>query len=189
MKILLHICCAPCSVACIDYLRENGIEPHGLWYNPNIHPFTEYKQRKNTLKDYAKSIEMALSVEGDYGLRQFISESESTVFGIRCKYCYDVRMDYTAKFASEHGFEAFTTTLLISPYQNHEMLIESAQRAAEKYNVKFEYFDFRLLFKQGQEKARELDLYMQKYCGCIFSEEERYRKRNKILKDNEKYAK
>lgn len=188
MNTLLHICCAPCSIECINSLREKQITPHGLWYNPNIHPFTEYKQRKNTLVEYAKSIDLPLLVEGDYGLRQFIAESPSIVFGERCEYCYNVRLDFTAQLAAQKGFDSFTTTLLISPYQNHELLIKCGELAAEKYGIDFLYQDFRPYFKQGQEKARELNLYMQKYCGCIFSEEERYRKRNKILRDNEKFG-
>lgn len=131
---------------------------------------------------------MPLFVEGDYGLRQFLREAPNFVFGERCRYCYDVRMDFTAEYAAQHGFKQFTTTLLISPYQNHEQLKASAQKAAERHGVEFLYRDFRPLFKAGQEKSRELELYMQKYCGCVFSEEERYRKRNKILRDNEKYG-
>lgn len=188
MKLLLHICCAPCSVACIDALRSDGINPTGLWYNPNIHPFTEYKARKNTLVDYAASVQLPLRTEGDYGLRQFIAESPSLAFGERCGYCYGVRMNFTAKYAAEHGYTHFTTTLLISPYQNHELLADCARKAGEKHGVDFLYRDFRPHFKDGQEQSRRLGLYMQKYCGCIFSEEERFRKRSKILRDNEKYS-
>ena len=188
MKLLLHICCAPCSVACIESLRAEGIDVYGLWYNPNIHPFSEYKARKNTLRAYAESISLKLFCEGDYGLRQFICETPSIEFGRRCEYCYNIRTDFAAQFAAENGFDAFSTTLLISPYQNHELLKRSAEKSAEKFKTEFLYRDFRPLFRDGQQKARDLGLYMQKYCGCIFSEEERYRKRNKILRDNEKYG-
>ncbi len=188
MKLLLHICCAPCSVACIESLRDENIEVCGLWYNPNIHPFSEYKTRKNTLVSYADSISLKLFCEGDYGLRQFVCETPSIAFGKRCEYCYDVRMDFAAEYAAENDFDAFSTTLLISPYQNHELLKLTAQKAAEKHGARFLYRDFRPLFREGQKKARDLGLYMQKYCGCIFSEEERFRKKNKILRDNEKYG-
>ena len=77
------------------------------------------------------------------------------------------------------GFDAFTTTLLVSPYQNHELLIQVAEEMAEKYGVKFLYRDFRPGFREGQAEARELGLYMQKYCGCVFSEEDRYLRTNK----------
>ena len=177
-KTLLHICCAPCSVMCIDTLRAEGIEPVGYWYNPNIHPVTEYRARRNTLVQYAKDIDMELIVRDDYGLREFVRaiypELES-----RCGVCYDMRLREAARFALDHGFESFSTTLLISPYQNHELIIETAEKAAKEFGVEFLYRDFRPRFREGQQRAREMGLYMQKYCGCVFSEEERYIKKRK----------
>lgn len=172
----LHICCAPCSITCIETLRAEGIEPTGYWYNPNIHPFTEYRSRKTALQAYAESIGMKLIVNDDYGLRSFVRAVYPDLED-RCETCYRLRMDETARRAAEEGFEAFTTTLLISPYQNHELLIATAEAAAEKHGVTFLYRDFRPTFREGQQKARELELYMQKYCGCVFSEEERYRRK------------
>ena len=178
MNTLLHICCAPCSVACIRELREEGIEPTGFWYNPNIHPMLEYKTRKNTLVEYARSVDLKLILENEYGLRTFV-EAVSPNFNERCGYCYRVRMEETARQAAELGFTHFSTTLLISPYQNHDLLAETAERAAREYGVKFLYRDFRPRFREGQDAARELGLYMQKYCGCVFSEEDRYTKRKR----------
>jgi len=101
---------------------------------------------------------------------------------VRCRYCYESRMEVVARTAKENGFDAFTTTLLVSPYQNHELLIEVCEEMAKKYNIKFYYRDFREGFREGQAMARELGLYMQKYCGCIYSEEERYEKQiNKLI--------
>lgn len=176
MKILLHTCCAPCSVKCIDELQESGEEPTAFWFNPNIHPYTEYKIRKNTLIDYVKEKNLPIIIEENYGLREFI-KNIFLDFKNRCRYCYSVRLEETAKKARELGFDAFSTTLLISPYQNHEMICEVAEDMAEKYGVKFLYKDFRPFFREGQKIARELGMYMQKYCGCIFSEEERYLKK------------
>ena len=173
---LLHICCAPCSIMCIDTLRSEGIEPVGYWYNPNIHPVTEYRARRDTLIQYAKDINLTLHVRDDYGLREFVAAVYPDL-GDRCGVCYDLRMRETARFAAENGFERFSTTLLISPYQNHELLIETAEKAAKEFGVEFLYRDFRPRFREGQAKARELGLYMQKYCGCVFSEEERYIKK------------
>lgn len=178
MKLLLHICCAPCSIACIELLRSEGIEPVGFWHNPNIHPFTEYRMRRNTLRDYAKSIGLELTEKDEYGLRPFLTEVGGDFDG-RCAVCYRLRMDAAAREAKEKGFDAFTSTLFISPYQNHELLKAAAERAAQEYGVAFLYRDFRPVFRQGQDKARELGLYMQKYCGCIFSEEDRYKKKPK----------
>ena len=178
MKLLMHACCAPCSVMCIKTLRSEGIEPVLYWYNPNIHPATEYKSRKNTLVDYAASIDAKLIVNNEYGLRRFISEINGNFDG-RCPVCYEMRLDETARFASENGFSHICTTLFVSPYQNHALLIETAQKSAQKYGVELLYRDFRPYFSDGQAEARELGLYMQKYCGCIFSEEDRYIKRKK----------
>ena len=178
MKLLMHTCCAPCSIMCIETLRQEGIEPVLYWYNPNIHPMKEYKMRKNTLVEYAKMINAKLIVENEYGLRKFI-EGIFPDFNNRCGFCYKIRFEQTAKFAAENGFEAFTSTLFVSPYQNHDLLIKTAKEAAEKYGVQFLYRDFRPYFKEGQDKARELELYMQKYCGCVFSEEDRYSKAKK----------
>lgn len=178
MKTLLHICCAPCSIVCIDTLRQEGIEPTGFWYNPNIHPMAEYKMRKNTLVEYAKSIGLKLEIENEYGLRRFI-EGVYPEFDRRCAFCYALRFDETARYAVEHGFDQFTSTLFVSPYQNHELMRETAERAAAKYGVGYLHRDFSPRFREGQDKARALGLYMQKHCGCIFSEEDRYKKRRK----------
>lgn len=168
MKLLLHTCCAPCSVYCIDSLREEGIEPTVYWYNPNIHPYMEYKSRRDCLKEYAKSIDIEAIFEEDYGLDEFCKNVVGDLQN-RCKnYCYRVRLEQVAKYASENGYDAFSTTLLVSIYQNHEAIIEIANEMAKKYGVKFLYRDFRIGFREGQAKARELNLYMQKYCRMRF---------------------
>ncbi len=178
MKLLLHACCAPCANMPIQTLREEGVEVTAYWYNPNIHPFTEYRSRRNTLRDYAETIHLPLVVEDDYGLRQFVQAVAENIDG-RCEFCYRCRFEQTAKYAAEHGFDGFTSSLFISPYQNHERMREIATQMGEKYGVSFVYYDFRPLFRPGQERARALEMYMQKYCGCVFSEEERYRKKPK----------
>lgn len=184
MKLLLHTCCAPCSVYCIDSLREEGIEPDVYWYNPNIHPYMEYKARRDCLKEYTKQIEVKAIFEEDYGLVPFC-QKVSKHLEARCQmYCYPVRLEQTAKYAKEHGYDAFSTTLLVSPYQKHDIIREIGERVAEKYGLTFLYRDFRVGFRQGQAKARSWGLYMQKYCGCIFSEEMRYYNRNPIQASN-----
>ena len=174
MKLLLHTCCAPCSVYCIDSLRKENIEPTVYWFNPNIHPYMEYKARKDCLKEYTKSINVEAIFEENYGLKEFCKNVIGDLQN-RCKeYCYPVRLEQTAKYAKENGYTHFSTTLLVSPYQNHEALIDVANKMAKKYDIEFLYRDFRVGFREGQAKARELGLYMQKYCGCVFSEESRY---------------
>ena len=180
MKLLMHTCCAPCSVYCIDSLRKENIEPTVYWYNPNIHPYMEYKARRDTLKEYTKSINVEAIFEEEYGLDEFCKNAIGDLKN-RCQnYCYKVRLEQTAKFAKEHGFDTISTTLLVSPYQKHEILKEQGEEIAKKYGLNFLYRDFRVGFRKGQNKARELGLYMQKYCGCVFSEEMRYYNRNPI---------
>lgn len=184
MKLLLHTCCAPCSVYCIEELRSENIEPTVYWYNPNIHPYKEYEARRNCLKEYTKSINIQAIFEEDYGLREFCKNTIVDLENRCSNYCYRVRLEQTAKYAKENGYDSFSTTLLVSPYQKHEVLKEIGEELGKKYGIEFVYRDFRVGFREGQNKARELGLYMQKYCGCIFSEEDRYQKQIKKDKEN-----
>ena len=173
MRLLLHACCAPCANRPIESLRQEGMAVTGFWFNPNIHPYTEYQARKSTLEAYAKEIGMKLIIGGTYDLRPWIQHVADNIEG-RCAYCYQVRMEETARYAAEHGFDSFTTSLLISPYQNHEAICAVARAMGGEYGVEFLYRDFRPLFREGQQFARDHGFYMQKYCGCVFSEEDRY---------------
>lgn len=185
MKLLLHTCCAPCSVYCIDELRGEKIEPTVYWYNPNIHPYKEYEARRNCLKEYTKLINVKAIFEEEYGLKEFCRNTIKDLENRCSNYCYRVRLEQTAKYAKENGYDSFSTTLLVSPYQKHEVLKEIGEELGKKYGIEFIYRDFRIGFREGQNKARELGLYMQKYCGCIFSEEDRYSKQ--IKKDKESF--
>ena len=181
MKTLLHICCAPCANQCIEVLRGDHVEVTGFWYNPNIHPYTEYRARRDCLREYAQTIELPLLEQNDYALRPFV-RAVAEDLDHRCGKCYEMRLFETARQAKEGGFDSFTSSLFISPYQNFDLMVETAQRAADAYGVQFLFRDFRPYFRAGQDKARELGFYMQKYCGCVFSEEERYIKANKIIR-------
>ena len=160
---------------CIQLLRAEGIEPVSYWYNPNIHPYQEYKARRDTLMAYAPSVGVELIVQEDYGLRDFCRAVAEDI-DHRCGRCYRLRLEQTARYAAEHGFQSFSSTLFVSPYQDHELLRQTAEEVSAQYGVTFLYRDFRPGFRQGQQEARELGLYMQKYCGCVFSEEDRYAK-------------
>ena len=176
MKVLMHTCCAPCSVYCIDSLRSEGIEPTVFWYNPNIHPYIEYKTRRDCLKDYCEKVGVESVFIEDYGLDEFCRNVVSDIPGRCVNYCYRKRLTECVRYAAKNGYDYFTTTLLVSPYQKHEELVEVCRELEKLSGVKFLYRDFRVGFREGQAKAREMGLYMQKYCGCIFSEEDRYRK-------------
>jgi len=181
MKLLLHCCCAPCSLSCVNSLRNEGIEPELLWYNPNIHPYTEYSSRRDCLAEFAGNEKLKLAMSDEYGLRLFLNEVFPEMSGTqqvkRCEICYRMRLEKTASFAAQNGFSAFTTSLLISPYQDHDAIRRVGEEVSKKYGVDFLYRDFRPLFREGQSAARSAGFYMQKYCGCIFSEEERYLKK------------
>jgi predicted adenine nucleotide alpha hydrolase (AANH) superfamily ATPase len=174
----------------VETLRAEDLRPDLFWYNPNIHPYTEYTARRDTLARFAADTGLDLLTEDEYGLRSFISglyPPEAAGNGVpntgggspgagnsRCAYCYRLRLEKTASLAVERGYDSFSTTLLISPYQKHDLIREIAREMAEKYGIPFFYRDFRPGFREGQKQARERGFYMQKYCGCIFSEEERY---------------
>lgn len=184
MKLLMHTCCAPCSIYCIDTLRAEGIEPVLYWYNPNIHPYMEYKARRDCLKEYANSINIQAIFEEEYGLDAFCKEAVKDLNNRCTNYCYPVRLKKTFEYAKENGYDTVSTTLLYSIYQKHDFIKELMEKYSKEYGIDFLYRDFREGFWEGHQKAHDIGLYMQKYCGCIFSEEDRYRK--KIEKDKEK---
>ena len=184
MKLLMHACCAPCSVYCVDTLREEGIEPTLFWFNPNIHPYTEYAARRDCLKEYSKIMNLEAIFEEDYGLDEFCKNVVDDLDGRCAKYCYPVRLEKTFQYAKENGYDTVTTTLLYSIYQKHDDIKFLCEKYSKEYGIDFLYRDFRVGFWEGHDKAKnELNLYMQKYCGCIFSEEDRYQK--KIEKDKQ----
>lgn len=180
MKLLLHTCCAPCSVYCIDELRKEGIEPTVYWYNPNIHPYKEYQARRDCLKEYTKSINVEAIFEEEYGLDEFCKEAVKDLQARCVNYCYPVRLRKTFEYAKQNGYDTVSTTLLYSIYQKHEFIKQLMEEYSQEYGIDFLYRDFREGFWEGHQKAHDLGLYMQKYCGCIFSEEMRYYNRNSI---------
>lgn len=171
MKLLIHMCCAPCTVYPAGLLKNEGIELEGLFYNPNIHPIEEYEHRKQTVQQYSQIT--GLKVNYLDGFMQEKWEAFKGENDARCQMCYYIRLDKAAESAKNNGFDAFTTSLLVSPYQKHDLIKSIGEKAAEKYGVPFYYRDFREGYRQGQNEAREMGLYRQKYCGCIISYNER----------------
>jgi epoxyqueuosine reductase len=175
MKILLHTCCAPCLIYPYLKLKDQQIEVTSFFYNPNIHPFREFKKRFETLKLYTDNFSIPFVSESEYNLIYFLRK---IVFHEveRCSICYSTRLERTALVAKNLGFEAFSSTLLYSKYQRHNQITSLCRTISIKYSIPFIYEDFRKGWQQGLEKAKELDMYRQSYCGCIFSEQERYDK-------------
>ncbi len=168
-KLLLHICCGPCSLYCIDDLKQAypGIEIMGLYANPNIHPKEEFERRQESTRMACAYKNIPVTFLPDFDQERW--EAYERDDPKRCAMCYRVRMEMTAAYAKEHGYQGFTSTLFVSPYQNHELMAEICEEMAEKYGVRFIHRDFRPGFRLGQKEAREIGLYRQKYCGCIRS--------------------
>lgn len=190
MKLLLHICCAPCSTASVAAWRGDGYEVAGTFFNPNIQPFTEYERRREALTAYSCEIGLPLIGESGYDVRAWLEMVRGLEEkGRRCRLCVSQRLRRTAETAASQGFSAFSTTLLISPFQDHELVKEEGERAADDAGVPFLYRDLRPHFRESIEMSRSAGLYRQNYCGCVFSEEEaslERRLRRELRRKNEK---
>lgn len=172
-RILLHICCGPCATYPVARLREEGFEVAGFWYNPNVHPFSEHQRRLQAATHLAMAAGLPLDVPQGYDMIQFL-RMVSGREGDRCPECYRMRLSRTAQAAKEGGFDCFTSTLLVSPHQDQQLLRKIGEEAAGEQGVALYYEDFRKGFSRSRQMSREMGLYRQQYCGCIYSEWERY---------------
>ncbi|MBI5872692.1 MAG: epoxyqueuosine reductase QueH [Candidatus Omnitrophica bacterium] len=181
-KALLHICCGPCAIQPVSLLKEEGFEVEGFFYNPNIHPFSEYRKRYEAV--VIASERMGLSViYHKYDFEEFIRK-------ISCienreeqhSFCWRIRLQEAARVAREKGIESFTTTLLASPYQDVGQIKALGQEVAAKYGLNFLARDFRSGFAASHKASKEWLLYHQNYCGCIYSEKESIEQREKRRK-------
>ncbi|MBI4334028.1 MAG: epoxyqueuosine reductase QueH [Chloroflexi bacterium] len=174
-SVLIHACCAPCATYTVEHFRKERHELAGYWFNPNIHPLSEHALRLQTLIDFARDVGMPLEMTPDYKIEDYFQavaghEGQEA----RCRYCYLLRLGQAAGFAREKGFDAFTTTLLISPYQKHDVLKQTGEEIQAKVGIRFLYEDLRPGYHESRKMARELNFYRQRYCGCIFSHAERF---------------
>ena len=167
MKLLLHICCGPCAVYPVSILQEENIYFEGLFFNPNIHPIEEFTKRRENAEIFADIKNFPIILSDQYQESDWINFTGTG--DERCNMCYSIRLEKAAQLAKEKGFDAFTTTLLVSPYRKHELIMGLGEKFAKIYGVDFYYKDFRSGFRQGQQQAKEHGLYRQKYCGCIIS--------------------
>jgi epoxyqueuosine reductase len=174
-KILLHICCAPCCIYPLSQLRADNSEIYGYFYNPNIHPYTEFQKRLKTLENYAKIALLNLTTDDTYELEDFLKGALE--YGKdRCLFCYKIRLEKAFQKGRETGADAVTTTLLYSKYQRHEDIKTIGEELSARYDIEFLYRDFRIGWKKGIEESKNLNMYRQNYCGCIFSEKERFKR-------------
>ena len=173
MNILLHICCGNCAIYPVKVLREQGHSLTGYFFNHNIHPFQEFRRRLETAREYAEQVELPLLVDDRYLLEEFLANVAADPAG-RCSYCYRSRLAETARKAAAEGYQAFSTTLLYSRYQNQEAIVDFGHKLARDYQLVFIDQDFRPGWNEGIRISKEMGLYRQQYCGCIYSEKERY---------------
>ena len=169
-KLLLHVCCGPCAVYPTRYLQEQKIQFDGFFHNPNIHPVSEYSERLENARKLAEIRDFNLIVDEEYFEDLWL---EYVDIPTRCKKCYTIRFEKAFKYASSNNYKGVTTNLLVSPYQQHELIIKIANSFSKQYNIPFVYYDFRPHFREGQAEAKELGLYRQKYCGCLSSFEDK----------------
>ncbi len=181
--LLVHSCCGPCSTYTVEHFREQGHQLTALWYNPNIHPSQEHQLRLESMQRLAQIADLPLIIIPEYDFVLYLRavaghEAE------RCQHCYRLRLTRAAETARQKGFDAFSTTLLISPYQKHDLLRQTGEDVASKTGVPFIYQDLRKGFSRSRQFAKEYNLYRQQYCGCIYSEWERYSRSNKNSENN-----
>lgn len=170
--LLVHACCAQCLAAILDPLRRLGCWA-AYFYNPNIQPLIEFRRRAKSLHVLAERERLALIADERYDVRGFL-RSVPWDRPERCLACYRMRLDETARMAAEKGISAMTTTLLASEHQDHETVRRLGEEAAAGRGLGFHYEDWRALAGRGREEAKRRSLYRQQYCGCLFSEEERF---------------
>ena len=173
MKILLHLCCVNCGIYPLEQIKAKGHEVIGFFFNPNIHPYQEYQKRLEALKQYSEKAGLEVVYRDEYLLEEFL-RNVSQKPEERCPYCYSVRLEATAREAKKRGFDQFSTTLLQSTHQNHQLIKETGERMAREVGIPFYYEDFRQGWKRGVEVSKAMGLYRQQYCGCVYSEKERY---------------
>lgn len=174
MKLLLHICCAPCTIY-PKRILEKSFEVTGFFYNPNIHPFQEYLKRKNTVKEFSERDSFKVLYKDKYDTEKFFSAVNEDIEN-RCQICYLIRLEETAKEAAKMNFDCFSTSLLYSRYMKHELVREIGDELGRDFGIDFYYDDFRQGWQEGIRISKDMGLYRQKYCGCVFSEKERFKK-------------
>jgi four helix bundle protein len=182
LKILLHICCANCVIYPLEWIKEKGEEAVGYFFNPNIHPYQEYQKRLEALRQYSEKVGLEVIYRDEYLLEEFLEKVSHRV-NERCQFCYSFRLEATAREAKGRGFDAFSTTLLQSTHQNHALIKETGESIAQDIGIPFYYEDFRLGWKRGLEVSKSVGLYRQQYCGCIYSEKERFLKSKEMSND------
>jgi predicted adenine nucleotide alpha hydrolase (AANH) superfamily ATPase len=159
----------------LEALKGEDLRVLGFFFNPNIHPFQEYQRRLETVRHLTGEVGLEVLYRDEYDVVTFLREiafRESR----RCRYCYHLRLEAAAQLAKERRMDGFTTTLLYSRRQKHELIRQLGEEVGKRLGIPFLYRDFREGWAEGIRRAKALGLYRQKYCGCIYSEQERFRR-------------
>ena len=172
-SVLIHVCCAHCAAYTVEHWRQQGYDVSALWYNPNIHPYLEHQNRLESMKSLAQEINLPLIITEGYDMMEYFRQVAGHE-AERCQYCFNLRLSKTAEIARHNGFGAFTTTLLISPQQKHDIIQETGSKIAEEKGLEFLYADLRKRYSDSRHLTKPLNFYRQQYCGCVYSEWERY---------------
>ncbi len=176
MTLLLHVCCGPCSFYPVSVIREAGVSFSSYFFNPNIHPYKEFRRRVDAACQVSKILDFNLIIDKEYRLTEFLRH---VVFNEdnRCSVCYDIRLSNCVEFALNNGYDSFSTTLLYSKYQKHSLIVDKCRQLSQYYGIEFFYRDFREGWQQGIDQSKASNIYRQPYCGCIFSEQETFDKK------------
>ncbi len=172
--LLLHCCCAHCAAYTVDYWRRQGYSVRGYWYNPNIHPYAEHQARLEAVESLAGQLDLPLVIADSYDVIEYYRRVAGDETG-RCRHCFRLRLSKTAMAAREMGVGAFTTSLLISPHQQHDLLGSVGREVAGETGLDFAYADLRKRYSDSRRITKSRELYRQQYCGCLYSEGERYK--------------
>lgn len=173
--LLLHVCCGPCSTVAVPAWRERGLEPVAWFHNPNIQPAAELERRLETMRRFARAAGLELVVETGVATADatawaaWASRQVTAAPDVRCAACISSRMEAAAAAAERLGVRRFSTSLSVSPYQRHDLIVAAGEEAGSRHGVDFAYLDLRADFRASYAESRRLDLYRQSYCGCAAS--------------------
>ncbi len=173
MKIVLHVCCGPCSTVPIEEFREQGHELGIFFSNSNIHPWAEYVLRRDTAAEYARELGIPF-IEGTYEPKDwFAAVGDCRKFGVeRCSRCYKMRFAEPAQYAAETGADAIASSLTISPYQFTNAINRELRLAADEHGVQAVESDFKSRYHDSVKMSRDAGMYRQNFCGCMYSQVE-----------------
>ncbi len=173
-RVLVHICCGPCALYPVQDLRKQGYEVVGLFYNPNIHPLQEYMRRRQGAQEVARGLDLKMIYKDEeydpVTYMRHIAFREAN----RCLLCYQLRLQRTMSIAERGKFDFFTSTLLYSIHQKHQDIVRLGRDMAGNKELQFLDRDFRTGWKQGVQQSLDWGIYRQQYCGCLYSEVERF---------------